>query len=67
MKFVGVSGCHHNVNNYLKILILVRRIIQEILNGDLGPLISEIIEGNNTFAIEDENDVHLISTLEAIT
>ena len=30
MIFAGVSGCHHNVNNYLKILILVRRIIQEI-------------------------------------
>ena len=41
------------------------KIIQEILNGDLGPLLSEMMEGNNTFVVEDENDVHLISTLEA--
>ena len=41
------------------------KIIQEILNGELGPLISEILEENNTFIVTDENDAHFISTINA--
>ena len=43
---------------------LNKKIIQDILNGNLGPLLLEILEGNSSFIIEDENDAHFISTIK---
>ena len=43
---------------------LNKKIIEDILNGNLGPLLSEILDGNNTYMIKDENDAHFISTIK---
>ena len=50
-------------NNSTQNTKLSSKIIQDILSGNLGPLLSQILEGNETFILEDENDAHFISTI----
>ena len=62
--FTKICKINYKDANNTQIEKLKNKIIEEILNGNLGPLLSEILYGNSTYMIENENDAHFISTIK---